>query len=138
MTSPHAPLSVVIVDDSLLLRKRICCRARKIAGIDVVGEAGSVEEGITLFRTLQPDVVILDLQLPGGSGWDVLEVIKRERPATKVAIFTNYPLPQFKKKSVESGAEWFIDKTTEARQLEEILTELASHGGPARPAATGA
>jgi DNA-binding NarL/FixJ family response regulator len=118
-------LHVLIIDDSLLLRKRMCCRMERIPGVAVVGEAGNVQEGLDHFRRLLPDIVVLDLQMPGGSGWDVLETIKRERPATRVAIFTNYPLPQFRKKSVECGAEWFFDKTTESRQLEEVLKDAA-------------
>jgi DNA-binding NarL/FixJ family response regulator len=118
-------LNVLIIDDSLLLRKRMCCRVDRITGVHVVAEAGNVQDGIDAFRRFQPDVVVLDLQMPGGSGWDVLETIKKERPATRVAIFTNYPLPQFRKKSVECGAEWFFDKTTESRQLEDVLKEAA-------------
>jgi two-component system response regulator AlgR len=125
MDNSRRSLNVLIIDDSLLLRKRMCCRVDRIPGVDVVGEAGNVQDGIAAFRALLPDVVVLDLQMPGGSGWDVLETIKRERPATRVAIFTNYPLPHFRKKSVECGAEWFFDKTTESRQLEEVLKEAA-------------
>jgi DNA-binding NarL/FixJ family response regulator len=125
MTPHQRLLNVLIIDDSLLLRKRMCCRMDRLPGVDVVGEAGNVPDGIAAFRALQPDVVVLDLEIPGGSGWDVLEVIKRERPATRVAIFTNYPLPQFRKKSAECGAEWFFDKTTESRQLEDLLKALA-------------
>jgi len=125
MDNNQRTVNVLIIDDSLLLRKRMSCRMERIPGVEVVGEASNVQEGITAFRRFLPDVVVLDLQMPGGSGWDVLETIKKERPQTRVAIFTNYPLPQFRKKSVEAGAEWFFDKTTESRQLEDVLKELA-------------
>lgn len=125
MSSSTAALKVLIVDDSLLLRERLSCRLGRIDGIEIAGKAGDVEGGIRAFRSITPDVVVLDLQMPGGTGIDVLEVIKRERPETKVIILTNYPLPQFRKKSQEAGAEWFFDKTEEAGKVEAVVREMA-------------
>lgn len=121
-------LNVLIVDDSILLRGRLGFCLAKIEGVEVVGKASDVPGGIEAFRRLQPDVVVLDIQMPGGSGFDVLEVIKRERPATKVVIFTNYPLPAFRKKSEMGGAEWFFDKTAEYGKILEVLRGLAHNG----------
>jgi DNA-binding NarL/FixJ family response regulator len=118
------PLKVLIVDDSLLLRERLCCSLERIDGIEVAGKACDVQGGIEAFRRLQPDVVVLDLQMPGGTGIDVLEVIKRENPATKVLILTNHPHPQLHTKCQDAGAEWFFDKTEESGRVGEVLTGL--------------
>ena len=115
---------VLIVDDSLLLRERLCCRLGSIEGIEIAGKACDVPEGIETFRRVHPDVVVLDLLMPGGSGIDVLEAIKRERPATIVVILTNHPLPQLRKKSQQSGAEYFFDKTQEFGKVADVLREV--------------
>jgi len=120
---------VLIVDDSLLLRERLSCRLGKIDGVEIAGKACDVPGGIDAFRRAQPDVVVLDLQMPGGTGIDVLEAIKRERPSTIVVILTNYPLPQLRKKSQESGAEYFFDKTQEIAKVAEVLKEMVQMRG---------
>jgi DNA-binding NarL/FixJ family response regulator len=112
---------VLIVDDSLLLRERLCCRLGSIEGIEIAGKACDVPGGIETFRRVNPDVVVLDLLMPGGSGIDVLEAIKRERPATIVVILTNHPLPQLRKRSQQAGAEYFFDKTQEFGKVAEVL-----------------
>jgi DNA-binding NarL/FixJ family response regulator len=115
---------VLIVDDSLLLRERLSCRLGNIEGIEIAGKACDVPGGIETFRRVNPDVVVLDLLMPGGSGIDVLETIKRERPATIVMILTNHPLPQLKKKSEEAGAEYFFDKTRDFGKMAEALRHV--------------
>jgi DNA-binding NarL/FixJ family response regulator len=118
---------VLIVDDSLLLRERLCCRLGSIEGIEIAGKACDVPGGIETFRRVEPDVVVLDLLMPGGSGIDVLEAIKRERPATIVVILTNHPLPQLRKKSQQAGAEYFFDKTQEFGKVANVLREVVKN-----------
>jgi DNA-binding NarL/FixJ family response regulator len=118
---------VLIVDDSLLLRERLCCRLGSIEGIEIAGKACDVPGGIETFRRVEPDVVVLDLLMPGGSGIDVLEAIKRERPATIVVILTNHPLPQLRKKSQQAGAEYFFDKTQEFGKVADVLREVVKN-----------
>jgi DNA-binding NarL/FixJ family response regulator len=118
---------VLIVDDSLLLRERLCCRLGSIEGIEIAGKASDVPGGIEAFRKVEPDVVVLDLLMPGGSGIDVLEAIKRERPSTIVVILTNHPLPQLMKKSREAGAEYFFDKTQEFGKVAQVLREVVKN-----------
>jgi two-component system response regulator DesR len=69
--------------------------------------------------------------MPGGCGLDVLDVIKRERPATRVIVLTNYPLPQFRKRSADAGAEWFFDKTQESKRVAEVLHDIVAERGEA-------
>ncbi len=116
---------VLVVDDAPLLRERLGCLIGRISGLEMVGEAEDVPQALLAFERLHPDVVVLDLQMPGGTGIDVLERIKKERPSTVVIILTNYPLPQLKKKSAEEGADFFFDKTEEFEKLAEVLKNLA-------------
>ena len=118
-------IRVLIVDDSLLVRERLSCRLGKINGVDIAGKASDGPGAVDAFRKLLPDVVILDLQMPGGSGIDVLATIKRDRPGTQVIILTNYPLAQFREICRDCGAEYFFDKTCEFGKVSDVLKELA-------------
>ena len=121
-----APYNVLIVDDAPQLRERLKARLEKIPGVRVSGEAATVPEGIQAFRTLNPDAIVLDIQMPGGTGIDVLETVKQENPRTVVIMLTNYPLPQLRKKSMEAGAEFFFDKCCEVERVIGVLQDLSA------------
>ena len=126
-----APLIVLIVDDAPLLRQRLKERLERIDGAMIIGQAEDVQGGIDAFRTLTPDAVILDIQMPGGTGIDVLEKIKRERPGTVVIMLTNYPMPQLMKKSHQAGADYFFDKCSEFESAIRVIRELTIRREPA-------
>ena len=122
-------LTVMIVDDSSLLRKRIRERIEHMSGVNVVGEAEDAPQAIHEFGRLLPDVVVLDIQMPGGSGIDVLQTIKQVRPETTVLMLTNFPLPQFRVKCAQAGAEFFLDKSGEFEKVATVLQSLARGDG---------
>jgi DNA-binding NarL/FixJ family response regulator len=93
----------------------------ELAGIEIVGEAESVAEAIKGILEFQPDVVILDIRMPGGSGIDVLQTIKQSEPAPMVIILTNYPYPAYRQKCLQDGADFFLDKSTEFDQIPELF-----------------
>jgi DNA-binding NarL/FixJ family response regulator len=117
-------LKVLIVDDSLLLRERLACHLGKIDGVTIAGKASDVREGIETFKRLSPDVVVLDLQLPDGTGIDVLELIKHDQPSTVVMVLTNHPLLPLRKRCTDAGAEYFFDKTREFGRVSEVLRDI--------------
>ena len=84
-------------------------------------QARKATEAIAAFHQLRPEVVILDIQMPDGCGIDVLAHIKKESPQTTVIMLTNYPLPPFKKRCLEAGADYFFDKSTEFEKVIEVL-----------------
>ena len=116
---------MLIVDDSLLVREKLGCHLEKIKGVEITGKACDVRSAIEAFHRSRPDVVVLDLQMGGGNGIDVLKEIKRDRPETLVIILTNHPFPQLAKRCREAGAEFFFDKTCEFGKVAEVLRELA-------------
>jgi len=83
-----------------------------------------VAEAISAIHRLQPDVVILDVRMPGGSGIDVLQTIKQDRTGPMVIILTNYPYPGYRQKCLEAGADFFLDKSTEFDQIPTLLERL--------------
>ena len=114
-------IKVLIADDSLIVREHLVTMLEELAGIKVVGQAENVAEAISAIRILQPDVVILDIRMPGGSGIDVLQTIKQDEVAPMVIILTNYPYPAYRQKCLQAGADFFLDKSTEFDQIPELF-----------------
>src|SRR4030042_5409703 len=111
-------MKVFIADDSLEVRKRIISILSDLQKIDIIGEAENVQEAINTIQELKPDVVILDIRMPGGSGIDVLKKIKKINHVPVIIMLTNYPHSQYRKKCMEAGADFFFDKS---RDFEEIV-----------------
>lgn len=114
-------MKVLIVDDSHLLRERLTTMISELLEIEIIGQAESAEKAINSIRILKPDVTILDIRMPGGSGFEVLENIKRDKSTPLMIVFTNYPYPQYRKKCLDSGADYFFDKSTEFQKVIEVL-----------------
>ena len=114
-------IKVFIADDSLIVRGHLVTMLDELAGIETVGQAENVTEAISAIRRLQPDVVILDIRMPGGSGIDVLQNIKQDEAAPIVIILTNYPYPAYRQKCLQAGADFFLDKSTEFDQIPELF-----------------
>ena len=117
-------LRLLIADDSPLLRGHLMDMISEVRGIRIVGQAESAPEAVELTRKLNPDVVILDIQMPGGSSFDALEAIKANDPIPIVIMFTNYPYPQYRRRCHELGADFFYDKSLESDALAETLRKL--------------
>lgn len=117
-------MKVVIVDDSVLVQERLTIMFAGLKGVEVVGTAQDAPEGTSVIRELNPDVVILDIKMPVGSGIDVLRDIKERNPLIKVVILTNYPYEQYRRKCMDLGAEYFFDKSSEFERIPEILEQF--------------
>ena len=91
-------MKVFIADDSREIRNRIITMLSDLETIDVIGQAENVEDAINSIREINPDVVILDIRMPGGSGIDVLENIDKKNRLPVIIMLTNYPYPQYRKK----------------------------------------
>jgi DNA-binding NarL/FixJ family response regulator len=107
------------VDDSIELRNRIAGELDKLAGIEVVGFSDRAGDAIRQIRMMEPDLVVLDLQLAEGSGIDVLRELSNEPPL--VIILTNHSDSRFRELSLRAGARHFFDKST---QMEEFIVFL--------------
>lgn len=120
-------MKIFIVDDSIIVRERLISMLSDLEGASVVGSAQETQEAMGAIKELKPDVVILDLNLPGGGGVKVLEHIKLHAPGTKVIILTNYDYPQYRKKCLEAGADVFMDKLTEFDQVPTLVTQWMTY-----------
>ena len=117
-------IKVFIADDSIVLRERLLEMLRDIPGVEVLGCAEDGLHAINSIRSLKPDAVVLDIQMPRGTGLDVLKNIKRDRSGPTMVVFTNFPYPQYRKRALEFGADFFFDKTTEFEKLRDLFGQL--------------
>jgi len=121
----YAMIKVLIVEDSVLVRERLLTMVSEIGGVEVIGQTGDPQNARVIIRSFHPDVVILDIRLPGGSGIDVLKEIKQEKEAPVVIVLTSFPYPQYRKECINAGAEFFFNKSTEFDKVSEVLKMLA-------------
>ncbi len=117
-------MKIFIVEDSAIVRGRIIEVLFGIEGVEITGIAGEPMEAIRSIQKQNPDVIILDLKLYGGSGIDVLEKIKGDNPSIFVIVITNYAYPQYRERCMELGADYFFDKSTEFDKITEVVTSL--------------
>jgi DNA-binding NarL/FixJ family response regulator len=122
-----APLSVLVVDDSDAIRTRVCELLGESPRLRVVGEACDGIEAILTFERLRPDAVVLDLQLPGMGGLEVLRRIKAVMPHCVVVMLTNFPSGSFREISRAAGADAFFHKASEFERVAEFLVSVAPH-----------
>ena len=120
-------MRLFIADDSNILRSRLKEILSEFKEIEIVGQARLASEALDSIRRLAPDVVILDIRFPNGSGIDVLETVKKENIPTKVIIFTNFPYLQYRKKCFDVGADFFFYKAIEFEKLITTLERLIPH-----------
>lgn len=117
-------MRVLIADDSEVIVNRLITMLTEVGGAEIVGRAGTVAAAAQAVRSLKPDVVILDIAMPGGSGIDVLEGLKRDQLTPIVIVLTNYGYPQCRRKCLRSGARFFLDKSAEFEKVGEVLRSL--------------
>lgn len=115
---------VFLVEDSKDIRTRLAAMLVAIAGVAIVGEADTPAAAIEgILRTL-PHSVVLDIQLLGGTGIEVLRKIHPIKPDIVFIVITNHPNPQYRKIYAEAGANYFLDKTTEFQKVKEVVAGL--------------
>ena len=118
-------MKVFIADDSRVVVERLAdLLEEEVPGVQLVGQAGDVPEAVRGIQKMKPDALILDLQMPGGSGLDVLRAIRTDYPHLHVLICTNYPYPQYREECFTAGANFFLDKSAEFEKIPAILREL--------------
>jgi len=117
-------MRIFIVDDSKVVLDRLADLLKEEPETRLVGHAGDVANAIGGIRRTKPDALILDLQMPGGSGLDVLRAVRMDQPHLAVLICTNYPYSQFREECMRAGADFFLDKSTEFEKIPAILRGL--------------
>lgn len=117
-------LNVFIVDDSQIVRDRLTSLLNELGSIKIVGYADNPLAATESIVAMQPDIIILDIFLVGGSGIHVLKNIRSRNIASKVIVLTNYAQEQYRKKCFEEGADFFFDKSIEFDKIVEVIQKL--------------
>jgi DNA-binding NarL/FixJ family response regulator len=119
MTSNGA-LKVFLADDSQQIRQRVNALLAT-AEMSIVGEAATPTSCIEGILSSQPDVVVLDHQLEGGTGLQVLKAVKSADPSVAFVVFSNNSAPAYRKRYLGEGAVRFLDKSSEFDQLAQAV-----------------
>ena len=120
--------SVIIADDHAVVRKGLRLLIDAEPGLKVVAEAGTVRDAVMKTRALRAGVLILDLNMPGGSSLEAIPRIREEAPMTAIVVLTMQNDPAFARQALQSGAAGFVLKEAADDELLEAIRQ-ASHGG---------
>lgn len=120
-------IKVFLADDSLMIRERVNALL-STAQMSVVGEGATPTSCIEGILSSHPDVVVLDVQLEGGSGLQVLKAVKSADPAVAFVVFSNNSAPAYRKRYLGEGAVRFLDKSTEFDQLAQAVATAGRRG----------
>lgn len=114
-------IRTLIADDHALVRAGIRALVEKIKHITVVGEAGKGNEAINLIDELNPDLVLLDITMPEGSGFDVLQHVSKSSSGTRVIVLTVHEAGEYAIRALREGAAGFLPKSAASTELEHAI-----------------
>lgn len=116
-------IKVLVVDDHPVVRRGITVALSRVAGFEVVGEAGDGDEAIQAARDHSPDVVLLDIDLPGRNGLSVAEVLRNELPDIKVVILSMFTTEGYVMQALKSGVQGCLPKDS---SMDEVARAVQS------------
>ncbi|MEN3746214.1 response regulator transcription factor [Sphingomonas sp. HF-S3] len=119
------PIRVLVVDDHPMMREGICAALTRHEDVTIIGEASDGHEALAMFRDHRPDVVLMDVQMPGLGGIEALEAIRAEQPDAAVLILTTYPGDAQAHRAIQAGAAGYLLKSCLRKEL--IDTVRAVH-----------
>jgi DNA-binding NarL/FixJ family response regulator len=118
-------IRVLVCDDHLIVRQGIKQVLAEAEDVRVVGEAASGPEAIQLVRTVQVDVVLLDIAMPQRDGLDILKALKSEFPKLPVLMLSTYPDRQYAVRSLKLGAAGYLNKSADSEQMIDAVHSVA-------------
>lgn len=125
-TKPEStPLRVLLVDDHELIRQGLALAIRAGGDLDVVAQAGSVADGLAQYAQHRPDVVITDLQLPDGTGLDIVRKVRRHSPTVGLVVLTMHAGDDQIFAAMEAGASSFVGKDAPATEVVKAARHAA-------------
>src|SRR6476620_9977785 len=137
MTDPPAHvLRLLVVDDHEVVRQGLAALLDRREGFQVVAEAGNVAESLEQARRHMPDIVIMDVRLPDGSGIEACREIRAELPATRVVMLTSYPDEEAVLSAIVAGASGYLLKQVRARDLVAAIEAVGRGESLLDPAVT--
>ena len=118
-------IKVLIVDDSAIVVERLSEIISEMTSVAPVLISNSFNEAVDIINVELPDVILLDIQLPGKNGIELLSFVKSRYPQIKIIIVTNRASDYYRDLCNEMGANSFIDKSTEFEKIPELIEKLS-------------
>lgn len=119
-------IQVLIADDSPDIREMLSLRLALDSRFTVIGEAGDGEEAISLATELAPDLLLLDLGMPGKDGLEVLSLVRSQHPQMKIAILSGFPAQELESDALALGADAYLEKVSSIAGLCDHLYAVAA------------
>lgn len=117
-------ISVLVVDDHALLREGVCAILTDFAGINVTGQAANGQEAVSQYRLLQPDITLMDLQMPLMGGVDAILAIRALNPVARIIALTTYKGDAQAGRAMRAGAAGYLLKGSLRLDLQAAITEV--------------
>ena len=137
MPNPRThPIRLLMVDDHEVLRLGLRTLFSEAGGFEVVGEAGTMAEALSKAGALDPDVVLMDVRLPDGSGVEACREIRTQRPQTRVLFLTSYADDDAVLATIVAGAQGFLLKEVGSEELLRAVRAVANGQSILDPAVT--
>jgi two-component system response regulator NreC len=127
-------IKVVLVDDHAVVRSGLRLLLDKQEDVEVVGEAGNAKDAVFRARALKPDVILLDMVMPGESGLEVLPKLLKESTGTKVLILSMQDDPSYVREAFAAGASGYVLKEAADEEVVSAVREIAGGGRYVHPA----
>lgn len=124
---PVMPIRLLMIDDHPVLRAGLANLLDQQGDFEIVGQAGTGEEAIRIVADCKPDVCLLDLRLPGMSGFETLRQLSRVAPKARVLVFTSSDLADDAERALAEGAAGFISKTIDHGEILAVIRDV-HHG----------
>jgi two-component system response regulator NreC len=129
----ESPVRVLIVDDHAVVRAGIRSLLAREPDIEPVGEAGTARAAVFESRSTKPDVIVLDVVMPDGSGLDVIPALLHERPEAKILVLSMQDDPRYVRQAFEVGATGYVLKEAADLEVVTAVREVARGGSYVHP-----
>jgi len=128
-----APIRILVVDDHAVVRDGLALIAGREDDLEIAGVAATGEDAIAVFERSHPDVVLMDLQLPGMSGVDAIRAIRRSDPDARVIVLTMYAGDEDIYRALEAGATTYLLKGSPSDELARVIRNVHAGERPLHP-----
>lgn len=126
MSEAKENINVMIIDDHEVVRRGISEVVERADGLSVVAEAGSVEEALNRAKIVRPDVALVDLRLPDGTGIDIITRMAVEVPSVRPIVLTSFDDDDALDEALQAGAKAYLLKSVRGAEITEVIKAVAA------------
>jgi DNA-binding NarL/FixJ family response regulator len=117
-------ITIAVVDDHKLFRQMWAIMFAGNSEIEMAGEGGTLDEAIEMIKIKRPDIVLLDINLAEGSGFDAVPLIRKFSPGTKIIAVSMHNQPAYAKKMLQMGAKGYVTKNSSHEEMYKAIKEV--------------